>query len=226
MLNSHSYNEMNKLALEAGTDKSSAGHNYTRVYSMYLDSLRDKPINFLEIGIQEGYSALFWENYFPHANLHFIDITNEKLKYHSSRSSYHYLDQENKAELNKFLNMTQVGFDVVIDDGGHTMRQQINSFEAIFPFLNSGGIYIIEDLHTSYWQSHGGHGSVKKPLAGKGTTMEFLQNLIHDINFLGASTGKANREYATSQYLSSFNIYQDKILSIHFYDSLALIFKR
>jgi hypothetical protein len=38
----------------------------------------------------------------------------------------------------------------VIEDGGHTMRQQITSFEVLFPFLNPGGIYFLEDLLTSW----------------------------------------------------------------------------
>ena len=42
-------------------------------------------------------------------------------------------------------------FDIVIDDGGHTMRQQILSVETLFPLLADGGVYIVEDCHTSYW---------------------------------------------------------------------------
>lgn len=42
-------------------------------------------------------------------------------------------------------------FDVIIDDGGHTMSQQITSIETLFPLLRDGGIYLVEDTHTSYW---------------------------------------------------------------------------
>ena len=44
-------------------------------------------------------------------------------------------------------------FDIIIDDGGHTMEQQIASIETLFPALNEGGVYLCEDTHTSYWES-------------------------------------------------------------------------
>jgi len=39
--------------------------------------------------------------------------------------------------------------DVVIDDGGHTMLQQVHSFEELYPVTKR--LYVVEDTHTSYW---------------------------------------------------------------------------
>ena len=113
--------------------------------------LEDKPIKFLEIGIFEGASVKLWEEYFKNADLHFIDITFQNIKHFSNRSHYHLCDQENPESLQAFIQKTGGDFDLIIDDGGHTMKQQITSFVTLFPYLKSGGIYIIEDLHTSYW---------------------------------------------------------------------------
>ncbi|WHY97945.1 hypothetical protein [Peribacillus simplex] len=46
-------------------------------------------------------------------------------------------------------------FDITIVDGGHTMLQEI-IFEEMFPEISSNGVYLVEDLHTSYWEEYGG----------------------------------------------------------------------
>jgi hypothetical protein len=61
----------------------------------------------------------------------------------------HYGSQEDIAFL-KTVNSEQGYFDVIVDDGGHTMKQQITSFTHLLPKVRSGGIYVIEDLETSY----------------------------------------------------------------------------
>jgi hypothetical protein len=61
------YSLLDALALASGTDKSSAGHNYTKIYAKYFASLKDKPIKFLEIGIFQGNSVKMWEDYFSEA---------------------------------------------------------------------------------------------------------------------------------------------------------------
>lgn len=40
-------------------------------------------------------------------------------------------------------------FDVIIDDGPHTMASQQIFLGYMFPHLKSGGVFVIEDLHTS-----------------------------------------------------------------------------
>ncbi len=40
--------------------------------------------------------------------------------------------------------------DILIDDGGHEMHQQITSFNYLFPHMRVGGLYFLEDLETSY----------------------------------------------------------------------------
>lgn len=223
--NKDNYEFMDAIALEAGTDKSSAFHDYTQIYSQYFHELKDKPLTFLEIGIYKGNSVKLWEKYFPVADLHFIDITPRKIEYNSTRSHYHFLDQTDALVLTDLGN--SIGpFDIIIDDGGHTMVQQITSFKALFPFIKSGGIYVIEDLHTSYWSAYGGVGSEKNPIGGPGTTMGFLQDLVDSVNFVGASTRCANFNLAPPSLLVMMNDYQKYIYSMHFYGGVCIIIKR
>lgn len=217
------YEYMDNFARIAGTDKSSIYHNYTEVYAQYFKDIKNTNLKFLEIGIFKGDSVKMWENYFPNADLHFMDITNARITHYSDRSKYYYLDQSNPAQLYKFGKEVGGDFDVIIDDGGHTMEQQIISFHNLFPLLKSGGLYIIEDLHTSYWKEYGGNGTFEKPLAGKGTAVEFLKNLVEDLNQPGAKTTCADYHKA---HLTGKPTYQNSFYYIHFYPSVCIIKKR
>jgi hypothetical protein len=165
-----------------------------------------------------------WEEYFSHARLYFIDnrcddVTNSS--YLGARSSLHIMDQADAEALKKFAQESGVQFDVIIDDGGHTMEQQIVSFIALFPYLKSGGLYCVEDLHTSYWPRY--HTFIP----GQTTTaVQFLQHLIDDLNYIGHTTGFADKEKAPASLKAQCNEYQRYIESIHFYTSLCIIQKR
>jgi demethylmacrocin O-methyltransferase len=220
------YKYLDQLALSAGTDKSSAFHNYTKVYAQYFHPLRKKKIKFLEIGIYKGDSVKLWDRYFKNGDLHFIDITSEYIQYYSPTAHYHYADQSNFQEMEKLASSLGSNFDIIIDDGGHRMEQQIISFQALFPHVKSGGLYIIEDLHTSYWQVYGGYGSIGAPLNGPGTCVEFLKNLVDDLNYTAGVTTSANFDLAPKELKNTLNTYQKTIDSIHFYQSLCIIIKK
>ena len=217
---------MDEIACATGTDKSSLGHYYTRIYSKYFDPMRDKPLTFLEIGIYRGNSVKLWEMYFSQADLHFIDIDPNIIEYHSSRSKYHFIDQADRKSLNAFAHSLERGLDIVIDDGGHLMHQQITSFEVLFPYLNPGGIYVIEDLHTSYWREWGGYGEIGNPITGPGTCVYYLKHLIDQLNYTSGVTAIANIEKTPAHIYNGLNIYQKHIETIHFYQSLVFIIKK
>jgi hypothetical protein len=220
--NQEQYSYLNELALKSHADKSSDFHNYTEIYARYFSPLREKPIKFLEIGIYKGSSVKLWEDYFPGAELHFMDITLEHVEYTSQRSHYHVANQESPQDLHRFIEETGGYFDIIIDDGGHTMNQQITSFQYLFPHIKSGGMYIIEDLHTSYWPQFGGSMS-RRP---KKTTIEYLKTLIDEVNFVGYRTSRASHRNIDPSISNEMNLHREKIESIHFYDSLVIIIKR
>lgn len=228
---------LDEIACKYGTDKSSGfrrvggapGHDYTRIYERYFELLRNKPIKLLEIGFEFGLSAHMWDEYFPYAELHFIDYHEPFFRYArglSSRCHTHVADQSNVTSLQKVIDKTGVDFDIIIDDGSHVSAHQIASFEFLFPSLKSGGIYVIEDLHAAYWHEYGGLGSKDNPQIGTNSIMTFLFSLVHDINQIGARTGCASKKRCTDIILKNLNYYQTNIESVHFYDSLCFIIKR
>jgi hypothetical protein len=92
----------------------------------------------------------------------------------------------------KNVSSTQGTFDVIIDDGGHSMNQQITSFTNLLPKVKSGGIYVIEDLLTSYMDGYGG-GYLRNS-----TTIEFIKKLVDNIQAISPqkSIQVANRIYS------------------------------
>jgi Methyltransferase domain len=223
-------NNLDAIALKYNTDKSSIWHNYTPIYEKYFKDLKEQPINVLEIGFFQGSSARTLEEYFPHASLHFIDIDPQVFesfgKNLSIRSSLHIVDQGDKEALSKWTQNIGKEFSIIIDDGSHRVDHQIQSFEILFPFLKSEGIYIIEDLHTAYWTGYGGGGNYENPKAGLNSSITFLQDLVHDVNYIGARTSCADFNKAPIEFIKSLNYYQRHIKSIHFYDSICIIIKR
>lgn len=217
----HADPSLDAIALSSGTDKSSAFHNYTPIYSQYFEQMRSKPIKFLEIGVYQGASAKMWEEYFPKAELHFIDIELDRISHKSPRCHYHFVDQRDRKQLEDFANSVGGNFDVIIDDGGHVMDMQITSFKTLFPFLKSGGIYVIEDMHASYSQDYEGGNSFTD-----NTCMNFLFHLLDDLNFVGAVTMCADREKAPPSLKKVLTPFQESIASIHFYPSLCIVIKK
>lgn len=233
--------ELDALAIKHGTDKGSKcpeiknrSHNYACKYDSYFSSIKNEPIKFLEIGFEHGSSALMWQEYFPNAELHFIDVQSDFFKIYSkgltSRCHLHVGNQENPHDLLNVMKKINDQLDIILDDGGHTMKQQIVSFKTLFPFVRSGGVYIIEDLHTSYWieqygNYYGGHGTFEAPLAQDGSAICFLMALVHDVNYIAARTGSASEQHCPQDIYKTLNYYQKNIKSIHFYSGMCLIFK-
>jgi hypothetical protein len=138
------------------TDKISQ-HGYHRSYAHFLAPLRAQPaISMVEIGVDKGGSIDFWRDYFPGVRYWGVDIKAVK----PSEELYpgvHVVqgDQSDVNFLTSLIQQTGDPVDFIIDDGSHYPVHQVLTFEAIFgPLLKGGGIYIIEDIETSYWKQH------------------------------------------------------------------------
>ena len=86
----------------------------------------------------------------------------------------HYGSQEDMAFSNT-IRSSESSFDIIVDDGGHTMKQQITSLMHLFSEVRSGGVYVIEDLQTSYVASY--DGGYRK----NSTTIELIKRLVDDL---------------------------------------------
>lgn len=166
---------LTEIATKHGTDK--VCHKFTEVYAKAFEKLRDKPLHILEIGIWKGESLRTFKEYFPLAKIYGIDI-HDKSQYIEDRIDIERGDQSDT----KFLETVFPGiiFDIIIDDGSHHMHHQQISLEYLMPRLKEGGLYILEDLHTSTnsWPMLGGGDD--KP----NTTLKLLNDLNSEKNLI------------------------------------------
>ena len=133
---------------KAGTDKITH-HGYDRFYPLFLDNMRDISGAILEIGIEKHHSLKMWLEYFPHAFIYGLDIG---VELEEERVRVFKADQSSNADLVSVLNMINRPVHFVIDDGSHIPEHQISTFNFFFRFLlEPGGVYIVEDIETSYW---------------------------------------------------------------------------
>ena len=127
-------------------------HGYIPIYEPFFNEKKDSK-NILEIGIFKGESLKHLSNFFNEATIYGWDINDCKM-YETEKIKTLICDQESRESMSSVLISLGIEFDIIIDDGGHTMKQQQTSFGYLFPKLKKGGIYIIEDLHTSNWKSY------------------------------------------------------------------------
>ena len=116
-----------------------------------------------------------WKEYFINPIIYGIDINPDCKNLEEEGIKISIGSQNDKNFLIEFAKKTSM-LDIIIDDGGHTMEQQINSFEILFPRLKEGGIYVVEDIESSYLNMYG--GGPKR----RGTFVEYSKNLIDSIN--------------------------------------------
>lgn len=136
---------LDEIGLKYNSDKSSKHHKYLNLYDNYFSKIRYEKNNILEIGILEGESLKIFSEYFVNSNIYAFDI----LQKNNLTINNCFISSGDQSDRNFLNSFSKVQFDVIIDDGSHRMDHQQISLGFLFKFLKSGGIYIIEDLHTS-----------------------------------------------------------------------------
>lgn len=176
-----------EIALKYGTDKVT-DHHYWYMYEKYLEPVREKKLKMLEIGLGcdmnygPGKSYYTWLDYFPNVDLYYIEFDAacaEAWKHKTTGATIFTGDQGDRDFLRRFVDESGGNFDVIIDDGGHSMTQQRNSLEELWGIIKPGGYYFIEDLHTSYLPQWGGDTTGGKD-PNVHTMTKFIYELIDD----------------------------------------------
>jgi hypothetical protein len=131
-------------------------HQYFDIYHNHFSRFRGLPIKVLEIGVAHGGSLQMWKSYFgEQAYIYGIDIDPRCKQLEEERVEI-FIGSQTDRDFLQYVRNTIGTVDIIIDDGGHTMEQQICSFEELYPAVQERGVYLVEDLHTSYWSGYGG----------------------------------------------------------------------
>lgn len=180
-------------------DDKSFRHRYDVAYSLYLEPLRglSERLSVFEIGLgcdQEriGASVMMWGEYLPRARLSVFEYdaacgkrwAAEHAKLAPSGGfNIYFGDQASEADLQRALKADgDRQYDVIIDDGGHSMQQQLVSFRVLWPRVKRGGVYVVEDLNSSFKSRYGGNRRPDGPPgAGGGVRPATMTNFLKDL---------------------------------------------
>lgn len=183
--------------------------HYFEVYERHFEPYRNKPIRLLEFGVDHGGSLQMWRHYFgPQAQIIGVDIDPACAALAEPGIEIVIGDQEDP-ELHRQLREKYGDFDIVIDDGGHTMPQMTLTFQEMYPAVKAGGVYVAEDLHCAYWPQYG--GGYRKP----DTFIELSKNFIDQLHTWYSTDPAHQHDYITQT-----------AYGIHYYDSILVIEKR
>jgi hypothetical protein len=177
---------LDELGRRHGTDKTTI-HNYTSVYERYFAPLRDDRLTLLEIGVggyadpqTGGQSLRMWAEYFPKATIIGLDDQPKTLNL-PDRVRVYRGDQTDAALIERLVE-DYGQLDIVIDDASHICELSIGAFKAVWPHLKPGGLYICEDVFTSYHAGYGGHPDPDHQ-GGDPTAMQFFRRMADDLNY-------------------------------------------
>lgn len=207
---------LTELALKHGSDKA-GHHNYTPIYEKYFAPFRDQPITLLELGIggyeytdRGGASLKMWYDYFQQGKIIGIDI-HPKHGLDNNRTRTYYGSQTDSTFLKNVINAHGEP-NIIIDDASHINKLTIESFIILFPRLAQGGIYVVEDIESS-WAPAGSwaDGCSDPNNFNARTTVNFFRALINEINY---------------QYIPGYVNIGIMVESIHFYKNIIFILKK
>ena len=120
---------------------------YLDLYDEHTKAYVDKSPKILEIGVRRGGSLLAYKNIFENAKIYGIDI-NEKCKQLEAEYDFNiFIGSQNDVNFLQTIKNNIDGLDIIVDDGSHVYKDIFTSFEHLYPLLNDGGLYIIEDIH-------------------------------------------------------------------------------
>lgn len=184
--------------------------HYFEVYEAHFERFRGREVHVMEIGVYYGGSLQMWKHYFgPQAHIYGVDINPACRQFEEERVQVFVGDQADRGFL-RSLRAEVPRVDILIDDGGHRMDQQIITFEELFPHISEDGIYLCEDLHTSYLPEFGGG------YRRSGTFIETAKGLVDQLNAWHTREPDA---FEVDDFTLSAH-------SLHFYPGMLVIEKR
>jgi SAM-dependent methyltransferase len=183
-------------------------HHYFEIYHRHFEAFRGRSPVVLEIGVFHGGSLQMWKEYFgPGTRIVGIDVDPRCREL--EEDGVMIGDQADRRFLAE-VRQRHPQVDIVIDDGGHQMPQQIASFEELYPHLQPRGVYLCEDIHTSFLKDY--NGGYRKP----GTFHEYSKGL----------TDRLYAWYSNEPGVFAVDELTRSTYALHFYDSVLVVEKR
>lgn len=199
---------------------------YLDEYDRLFKELKHKPLSLLEIGVQNGGSLQILASYFENARALVgcdIDLNCRKLQFDDPRIKLVIGDVNVESTERNILNCARK-YDIIIDDGSHKSSDIANAFIRYFPLLKTGGLYIVEDLHCSYWKEFDGG------LFYPSSSINFFKKIVDVINYEHwGINAKRSDVICGFEGLHILENIEDNLASIHsieYVNSLCIVKKK
>ncbi|WP_432288720.1 class I SAM-dependent methyltransferase (plasmid) [Aminobacter sp. BA135] len=154
--------------------------HYFDIYERHFQRFRGQNAVVLEIGVGSGGSLQMWRDYFgPRTTIIGLDIDPQCKQHEAEGIEIIIGSQADTAILDEIMRR-HPKIDIALDDGSHVMSDMIATFEHLYPRIDVNGLYLVEDLHTCYWEEYGGG------LRRQGSFIELIKERIDDINAMHA----------------------------------------
>ncbi|MCU0582951.1 MAG: tetratricopeptide repeat protein, partial [Syntrophales bacterium] len=134
------------------TDKSP---RYLANYERYFLPFIHQSVCLLELGVFRGGSLYLWRDFFNDGCIVGLDTNAVSIDDPTGRIRFYQGLQQDTELLDRIRReCAPDGFDVIIDDASHVGELTRVSFWHLFEYhLKPGGLYVIEDWGTGYWDS-------------------------------------------------------------------------
>ena len=127
-------------------DKKIIAHGYAKIYEKYLKEKKEKNLNIIELGSFYGNASAAFYFYFKNSQIYSADINPDMYLYRSKRLKNFFTDTSSRASIENNILTRNTKFDLIIEDASHMLKDQIISLFILFKNLNSGGIFIVEEI--------------------------------------------------------------------------------
>lgn len=142
------FNRYGAVNCYEGTDKTTT-HAYGDVYDALFTPLQSSATNILAIGIAGGFGCQAYSDYFTHAQIYGLDISDFRAAIVRANPRIHVDigDVKSNAIIQRIGSRL---YDFIIEDASHLPEDQIQHFYDYCKFVKPGGYYVIEDVHGAY----------------------------------------------------------------------------
>ena len=146
---------LDQIVNNSRTDKNTV-HSYLPLYQELLSSKKDSAKNVLEVGILDGGSIKLWNDFFVNATIYGLDIMHidniwDGIKNKENIKLYTSFDAYNNENFNEHILNRNIKFDILLDDGPHSLESMIQFINLYSQIMTDDGILIIEDVKSLEW---------------------------------------------------------------------------
>jgi hypothetical protein len=211
------------------TDPTVKPVRFYTIYDRYFGQLADEAVAFLELGVHTGESLKVWATYFSKGIIVGLDIAENKADFSGHPNIV--FERGNQTDADRLreivLKHAPGGLDIVLDDASHVGQYAAASYATLFPYLKPGGLYVIEDWGTGYFDDWPDGNHFQRYHTEPVDDLIAKRIPSHDFGMVGFVKALVDQVAGDNvrPLLSALPTRSDTISFMHFYKEMVIIEK-